>query len=156
MDQSIRSSISHQSNGINRQIVSSSVMHQWEAIGSDGKSLVIQNGLNGLSDHSNGTKLVVASSLRRVHDDTTQQAIHMPIIAPNSPIHCQLIQLQQNETFQISSSSSDLLSQNTYLNTIACWSPKIMPPAKDMTQKENLGLLEQDNNGDIKQNYYNG
>jgi len=121
-------------------------MHQWEAI--DGKGIVIQQ--NGFSDHiSSGTKLVVASSLCRV--ETTQQPIHMPIIAP--PIHCQL-QQQQNETFQISSSSSDLLSQNTYLNTIA-WSPKIMP-AKDMTQKENLGLLDHDNNGDIKQNYYNG
>ena len=123
-------------------------MHQWEAI--DSKGLVIHQ--NGFSDHiSSGTKLVVASSLCRV--ETTQQPIHMPIIAP--PIHCQL-QQQQNETFQISSSSSDLLSQNTYLNTIA-WSPKIMPPAaKDMTQKENLGLLDHDSNGDITQNYYNG
>ena len=63
-------------------------------------------------------------------------------------------QQQQQETFQISN-SSELLSQNTYLNTIA-WSPKIMPPAKDMTQKENLSLLDTDKNSDMKQNYYIG
>lgn len=149
MDHSVRNSISHKNNGINRPGIASSVMHQSEVV--DGKGLIIQN---GFSDHSD-TKLVVTSSFR-VHDETTQQPPHIPIIASNSPIHYQL-QQQQIETFQISTSSSDLLSQNTYLNTCQiAWSPKIKPPAKDMTQKENLGLVDQENNGDIEQNYYNG
>ena len=125
-------------------------MQQWEAISPNGKGVVIQT-----SNHS--TKVVLASPFHH-QDETTQQAvsIHVPMTVPNSPAHCQPFQQQQQQdTFQISSSSSELLSQNTYLNTIA-WSPKIMPSAKDMTQKENLSLLDPDKNGDIKQNYYIG
>ena len=109
MDQSLRChSISHQSNGINRPGIVSSVMQQWEAISPNGKGVVIQT-----SNHS--TKVVLASPFHH-QDETTQQAvsIHVPMTVPNSPAHCQPFQQQQQQdTFQISSSSSELLSQNT-------------------------------------------